>query len=102
MILSLAEQRPQSNRPLCPHQPYAAAEVIHAIRNEMALRLDDWFFRRSATGFAPCHGREALESIANLFAAELDWSPSQRQEQIRGLLQQLQIVAATPAPASSP
>jgi glycerol-3-phosphate dehydrogenase len=100
-ILALARTRPDGSRALCAHQPHAVAEVLFAIREEMALRLEDWYSRRSGMAYAPCHGLEALEDIADLFATELHWSPQTREEQVRSLRRQLQTITASPAPASS-
>lgn len=53
------------------------AEVIHAIREESALKLADVIFRRTdlATGQHP--GKESLRICAQLMAAELGWSTDQ-------------------------
>jgi len=58
------------------------AEVVHAIREEMAVRLADVVFRRTdlATGAHP--GRRALEEAAMLAAAELGWDARTRAEEL--------------------
>jgi glycerol-3-phosphate dehydrogenase len=58
------------------------AEVIHAVREEMALKLADVVFRRTdlATGQYP--GDEALETCAQLMALELGWNGRRVQEEI--------------------
>jgi glycerol-3-phosphate dehydrogenase len=51
-----------------------AAEVIHAIRNEMAQTLADSLFRRTDLGTAGHPGDDALAACAALMAEELRWS----------------------------
>lgn len=50
------------------------AEVIHAVREEMAQKLADVVFRRTdlATGGHP--GDEALETCAHLMSSEMGWN----------------------------
>jgi glycerol-3-phosphate dehydrogenase len=58
---------------LCAHAPYVRAEALHAARHEMALRLEDWFLRRSRHGYATCNGLDALEPVAAVFATAHGW-----------------------------
>jgi len=58
--------------------PHVRAEVVHALRHEMALELEDWFWRRTRMAFAPDHGADAVDAVAALFAAERGWSAAQR------------------------
>jgi glycerol-3-phosphate dehydrogenase len=50
------------------------AEVIHAVRAEMAVKLADCVFRRTELGTAGDPGSEALETCAELMGGELGWS----------------------------
>ncbi|MGE0451756.1 MAG: glycerol-3-phosphate dehydrogenase/oxidase [Vicinamibacterales bacterium] len=59
------------------------AEVNHAVRHEMALRLDDVVFRRTEAGSAGCPGEDALRTIAALMAADLGWDARRVDEEIR-------------------
>ena len=57
------------------------AEVVHAVRDEMALTLADVALRRTdlATGGHP--GDAALDDCAALAAAELGWDDGRRAEE---------------------
>ncbi len=71
-ILALTVNRPQLNQPLHPALPYIAAEVVWAVRNEMARTLDDILSRRTRALFL--NARAAIEmapQVARLMAAEL-------------------------------
>ncbi len=58
------------------------AEIVHAAREEMALRLSDIVFRRTdlATGGHP--GEVALHEAASLAARELGWDEQRRRDEI--------------------
>jgi glycerol-3-phosphate dehydrogenase len=52
------------------------AEVIHAVRNEMALTLADFMVRRiGAVWRWPMEAEAAAPAVARLMAAELRWDP---------------------------
>lgn len=92
--------------PLCPHHPHTRAEVLHAVQHEMALHLEDWFLRRSRTAFTACNGIDAIEPVAQLFAAALGWSDADRRRDIEACRARLAQVASrshvetAPAPNS--
>jgi glycerol-3-phosphate dehydrogenase len=49
------------------------AEIIHAVREEMAEKLGDVVFRRTDLGTG-CHpGEDALQECARLMASESGW-----------------------------
>ena len=49
------------------------AEVIHAIRDEMAQKLGDVVFRRTELGTGGYPGEVALKACADVMASELRW-----------------------------
>lgn len=65
------------------------AEIINAIRNEMAVHLSDVVFRRTdlATGGDP--GESALTECARLMAHELGWTEAREKEEIERVRSQL-------------
>ena len=54
--------------------PLLRAELVHAVRNEMAVRLADCVFTRTELGTAGHPGEAALAASAEVAAAELGWS----------------------------
>ncbi|HVJ08631.1 MAG TPA: glycerol-3-phosphate dehydrogenase/oxidase [Acidisarcina sp.] len=71
-IRALAKEDPSLLEPLHPALPYCAAEVIWAVRQEMALTLDDVLSRRTRALFL--NARAAIEmsaAVAELMAREL-------------------------------
>ncbi|PIP35438.1 MAG: glycerol-3-phosphate dehydrogenase [Desulfobacterales bacterium CG23_combo_of_CG06-09_8_20_14_all_52_9] len=49
------------------------AEIVHAIRNEMAQKLADVIFRRTDLGTGGYPGDAAFEDCANLMMSEMGW-----------------------------
>ncbi|HEX6616947.1 MAG TPA: glycerol-3-phosphate dehydrogenase/oxidase [Gemmatimonadales bacterium] len=58
------------------------AEVVLAVRNELACRLADVVFRRTGLGTAGHPGDEVLERVAALAARELGWDAARRETEL--------------------
>ena len=101
MVLEHLRRDPGLAAPLCPHQPHLRAEVVHALRVEMALHLDDWFLRRSHMAYGDCHGLDAVDGVADLFAAELGWSRERRAAEVARCRSILEGAGLSRSPASS-
>jgi glycerol-3-phosphate dehydrogenase len=63
--------------------PVTAAEIVHAVREEWALKLSDVIFRRTDLGQFRCPPREALRTAAEIMAGELGWDEKKTQDEIR-------------------
>ena len=61
------------------------AEIIHAIRDEMAQKLEDVVLRRTELGSAEYPGDEGLETCACIMAQEMGWGRSRIQEEINNI-----------------
>ena len=56
--------------------PYLRAEVVHAVRHEGALHLDDVLTRRTRLSVESWdRGVDAAQDTADLMGAELGWTP---------------------------
>jgi len=53
--------------------PVIGAEVVHAVRHEMARKLGDVVFRRTDLGTGEHPGEYALRTCADLMASEMGW-----------------------------
>lgn len=62
------------------------AEVVHAVREEMARKLGDVVFRRTDLATAEHPGEEALRACADLMAAELGWGEGRIQQELEDVL----------------
>jgi glycerol-3-phosphate dehydrogenase len=81
-IVRLMAERSDWRMPLVPGRPNVGAEVIHAIRHEMACTLADIVIRRSELGAAGHPGPEIVEKIAAIAAEELEWDTDRRNREI--------------------
>ena len=67
--------------------PSLPAEVLHAIRQEAAMRLSDIVLRRTTVGAAGHPGHDLLGTCARVAAAELSWSPDRIRDEIAAVEQ---------------
>ena len=58
------------------------AEVTHAARENMAVRLDDVVLRRTNLGSGSHPGAAAVEQAANRMQELLGWSEQRRREEV--------------------
>ena len=65
-IFELIEFDPGLAEPICPHHELLQAEFVHQLRDELALTLSDVLVRRSRVALGPCHGLDALPTLAGL------------------------------------
>jgi len=79
-VLDMAE-RPALSRPVNPHGEIMA-QVLFAIRHEMARSLTDIFFRRTGMGWLGHPGDKVIEDTAAIAAQELGWSGEKMDNQI--------------------
>ncbi len=72
-----------------------AAEVVFAIRHEMAIDVSDFLLRRSGLNWlAACLLQEAAPQVADIFARELGWSAERREASVAA------FTASCPRPQS--
>lgn len=61
------------------------AEVVHAVRKEMASTLGDVVFRRTDLGTAEHPGEDALRTCAELMAPELGWNDERTRRELEAV-----------------
>ncbi|MEO7136814.1 MAG: glycerol-3-phosphate dehydrogenase/oxidase [Gemmatimonadales bacterium] len=64
------------------HSRTLRAEVVHAVREEMAQALGDCVFRRTDIGTAGNPGQATLRECAQLMARELGWSTMRQEREL--------------------
>ena len=64
------------------HSHTLRAEVVHAVREEMAQALGDCIFRRTDIGTAGNPGQATLRECAQLMARELGWSATRQEREL--------------------
>lgn len=101
-LVQLAAQDPALRAPLHASRPELCAELVHAIRNEMALRPEDWFLRRTRIAFAPGNGNATVDAAVAVFAAELGWSTERCAAETDACRRALRAIAAAATAAAPP
>ncbi len=81
-IVRLMADRSDWRMPLVPGRPNVGAEVIHAIRDEMACTLADVVIRRTELGAAGHPSEEVVAACARIAAEELGWDADRREREI--------------------
>jgi glycerol-3-phosphate dehydrogenase len=75
-------------RPLAEPHPAIEAEVIHAVRRELAQTVEDVLVRRFHLYYEqPDHGASVAHRVAELMAEELGWGPPRIQEEAERYLE---------------
>ena len=75
-IVKLMAAEARLTRPLSDTHPHVAAEIVHAIRHEKAVRLSDIVARRLGLGASAARVEGVAERVATIAAGELAWDPS--------------------------
>jgi glycerol-3-phosphate dehydrogenase len=80
-ILDFVAQDRTLGEKLIADLPYIRAEVLYAIRNEMAVTPSDVLMRRMSIILEDWdRGAGIVEEVADMMAQELGWSPERRQQ----------------------
>jgi glycerol-3-phosphate dehydrogenase len=90
-VLALAEGRPELLEPVIAGLPYIGAELIYAVREEMAQNLDDVLARRTRAMIQRAQPTiAAAQSAAMLIAPELGWDAHHAAEQAARFIESCQ------------
>ncbi len=84
-VLALAASRRDLMERITPRLPDIGAQILFAIRDEMALTLDDALFRRTGIGTLGRLDAGAIERVAKIMAAELGWNEAETARQIASI-----------------
>ena len=91
-IVRLMAERSDWRMPLVAGQLHVGAEVVHAIRNEMACTLGDIVIRRTEAGSDGHPGDALVAGMARIAGDELGWDADHRTAEIRGVDEFYQLV----------
>lgn len=90
LVLERARLMPDGLAPLCSHTWHLKAEVVHAVREEMAGSVADILERRLGLRHTtPCHGADAAEATARLVGPLLGWDAAEQSRQAGAYLSAL-------------
>lgn len=78
----IARENPDLSKPLSATCPVTRAQIVDAVRHEMAIHLADALLRRTDAGTGGHPGHEAVQAAAAVMAAECQWTSSRAAEEI--------------------
>ena len=67
-------ERQGGAEPLCPTSPDIAAQLHHAVQEELTVSLQDFLLRRTGIGTGRCQGGDCATAIGQRMAGLLGWS----------------------------
>lgn len=90
-IVRMAQSDPALATLVTPGQPVLRAELIHAMRREMAVTLTDLLMRRTHLFFdAPEHAAAEARTVAAMAAAEMGWDRARIASEVAAYLQEVE------------
>jgi glycerol-3-phosphate dehydrogenase len=84
-VLALGGEDPAWLDPVGEGEPVLLAEIVHAVRHEMACRLSDVVLRRTPLGSARYPGDEPVRRAGEVMARELGWDAGRLAGEIRAV-----------------
>jgi glycerol-3-phosphate dehydrogenase len=91
-ILKVDQQSPFGET-IAPDSHILKAEILFGVREEMAQKLSDMMMRRTELGSAGKADDHYIASVADIMAAELGWTPAQKQQEIQDYIKIYQVNA---------
>ena len=84
-VASFVQDSPSLGERIVDRLPIVGAQIVEAVRNEMALTLEDIVLRRTGLGSAGYPGDQAILKVERIAREELGWSSSRVHDEIQGL-----------------
>jgi glycerol-3-phosphate dehydrogenase len=98
-VTALGASEPALAAPVAAGADVTGAEVLHAVRHEMALTLEDVVVRRTAIGAVGHPGDAAVAACAAIVARELGWSAERLRDEIAAVGRFYELGRVTPPAA---
>lgn len=82
-VLEMVRSDPALGRKIIPELPYIRAEILYAVRNEMAVTIEDFLARRTRIMLEDkSNGLSGMHQVGHLMAGELGWDECELAKQI--------------------
>ncbi|HYM24926.1 MAG TPA: glycerol-3-phosphate dehydrogenase/oxidase [Vicinamibacterales bacterium] len=81
-VLDVASERADWRSRIAADSPVIGAELIRAVRKEMAMTLADAVVRRTPLAALGCPGEDALARAAAIVGAELRWTADRQMQEV--------------------
>ena len=93
-VFALAKGRPELGQPI-GRTGDIAAQVIHTVRDEMAMTLADVVLRRTGIGQLGAPGSDILNDVFRILGAELGWAGARRTSEVERLASAYRVQQAS-------
>ena len=94
-VINLAQSDPDLARPIVAGHPAIRAQLVHAIRREMAITLSDLLVRRTHLFYEILgHAVPEVPEVVELAAQELGWDAGRKASELAAYLQEIQSAMA--------
>jgi len=90
-VLELGRKLPDGFERLCPNNPEIVAQLHHAVREELAVSLQDVLLRRTGIGQSRCQGLDCAEPIAARMAELAGWTPRRLDAELEAYSQHVEL-----------
>jgi glycerol-3-phosphate dehydrogenase len=84
-VAELARRRPDLDETIAPSSPVTGAELVWAVREEMALTLADAVLRRTPLGARGFPGEAALARAADIVGQQLGWADERKRREMEAV-----------------
>jgi glycerol-3-phosphate dehydrogenase len=102
-VARLAQSDPALKRPVVEDHPALRAELIHAVRREMAVTLCDLLIRRTHLFYeVPGHALAEAPEVVELVGQELGWDTARQATELTAYVQEVQRAMAFRAELAAP
>ena len=91
VILEYARENTRHLESVSSNTTTTVAEVLHAVREEMAQTLSDVVLRRTELGTLAYPGDRAIERCADIMSHELGWDRKKKMDQIDDVMQAYEL-----------
>jgi glycerol-3-phosphate dehydrogenase len=98
-IYDLVHDTPELAHRIVPDAPFCLAEVVQAVRNEMALSLEDVLRRRVPLLLVSRLNETRLQLVVELVGQTLHWTVDRARHELATVLRTPPVPAAVPGPA---
>jgi len=94
-VVRLAQGNPVLAKPVVPNHPALLAELVHAMRREMAITLGDLLIRRTHLFYETSdHAVGQLSKVADLAAAEMGWDEERKAAELAAYRNEVELSMA--------
>jgi glycerol-3-phosphate dehydrogenase len=87
LLLALISEQPDLGMRVDADLPITKAEVVHAVRHEIPMTLNDIIQRRTSLGAAGLPSMASLQSCAEIMGSELDWGDDRVNQEVSAVIE---------------